>query len=86
LSGGPRKSGVDDEKLCMDETIRVKLNGKDEGLIAGTTVARLLAQRSVRPETVVVEVNLDIVPKEAHESKRLQTGDTVEILHFVGGG
>jgi thiamine biosynthesis protein ThiS len=70
----------------MDSPIEVRVNGKKEELAAGTTVAGLLSDRSIQPETVVVEVNLDIVERGSYASKRLSSGDTVEVLHFVGGG
>ena len=35
---------------------------------------------------VVVELNRDIVSREAHGSTLLKEGDALEIVHFVGGG
>ncbi|HIJ82203.1 MAG TPA: sulfur carrier protein ThiS, partial [Desulfuromonadales bacterium] len=29
---------------------------------------------------------LDIVPKASYDSRILQDGDAIEIVHFVGGG
>ena len=33
-----------------------------------------------------VEVNRDIIPRDEYATCRLQPGDTIEIVHFVGGG
>ncbi len=38
------------------------------------------------PLRVAVELNLDILPKAQYESTRLNAGDKLEIVHFVGGG
>ena len=35
---------------------------------------------------VAVEVNRAIVPRAKHESHVVSEGDTIEIVHFVGGG
>jgi sulfur carrier protein len=34
----------------------------------------------------VVELNRNIVSRETHASTQLKEGDTLEIVHFVGGG
>ena len=38
------------------------------------------------PKRVVVERNLEIIPQDRLDAVKLETGDQVEILHFVGGG
>jgi thiamine biosynthesis protein ThiS len=40
----------------------------------------------IRPGRVVVERNQDIVPREAYSATSIMEGDTLEIVHFVGGG
>ena len=40
----------------------------------------------IRPGRVVVELNRDIVSREAHGSTKLNEGDALEIVQFVGGG
>ena len=62
------------------------VNGKPMQLADGLTAAGLLDQLQVRPERVVVEVNLTILKREQLPSTVLQVGDQVEIVHFVGGG
>jgi sulfur carrier protein len=66
--------------------MRIKLNGKDEELNEGSSVAALLQKLGIRPETVAVEVNLDIVSRDKRAEKVLKEGDEVEIVKFVGGG
>ena len=64
----------------------VKINGKEEAGAAGRTVLEYLKEAGYRPERVVVERNLEILPKETLDQVILEDGDSVEILHFVGGG
>jgi sulfur carrier protein len=51
-----------------------------------SSVAGLLDQMQIGRERVAVEVNRDIVPKAAYESRILSAGDRIEVVHFVGGG
>lgn len=52
----------------------------------GTTVSDLVRQLKLKPELVVVELNLNILPRDHLDSAALREGDQVEIVHFVGGG
>ena len=63
----------------------VKINGQEEAA-AGRTVLEYLKEAGYRPDRVVVERNLEILPKETLDQVILEDGDSVEILHFVGGG
>ncbi|ELK44928.1 UNVERIFIED_CONTAM: sulfur carrier protein ThiS [Halobacillus marinus] len=51
-----------------------------------STVADLLEQLDIRTRFSVVELNRKILNKEEYDKERLQSGDSVEIVHFVGGG
>jgi len=64
----------------------VVVNGEKRQLTDGTTVAQLLEQLAVRPERVIVEVNLAVLKRAQHPTMILNEGDQVEIVHFVGGG
>ncbi len=64
----------------------VHINGEDKEIQVGLTVAGLLTELGVRPGRVVVELNRDVLPRDAHRSTLLKEGDRVEIVHFVGGG
>jgi len=63
----------------------VTINGKQEQA-AGMTILAYLEQAGYTPERVVVEKNLEIVPRGSLDSTLLEEGDSVEILRFVGGG
>jgi sulfur carrier protein len=64
----------------------VQINGEKKDVHEGLTVAGLLEELNIRPGRVVVELNRDIVARDAHGATFLKEGDAVEIVHFVGGG
>jgi thiamine biosynthesis protein ThiS len=66
--------------------IAVTVNGEVLRVPAGATVADLLKTLSLAPAFVAVEHNLRVVPRAEHEGLRLNHGDTLEIVTFVGGG
>ena len=63
----------------------VKINGKEENA-AGLSVMAWLQKAGFSPDVVVVERNLEIIPRECLETTVLEDGDSVEVLRFVGGG
>ena len=63
------------------------VNGEERTVAAGSTLGDLLRELSVNANTVVVEHNRAIIRDRSRlESMVLATGDSVEIVHFVGGG
>ncbi len=66
--------------------MRVTINGKDEVLDAGATVAGMLEAREAEPRRVAVEVNHELVSRREFQNRVLAEGDTIEIVTFVGGG
>ena len=66
--------------------MRVKINGEDREMDNGLTLTALLESLQIRPGRVVVERNRDIVPRDTYSATLINDGDTLEIVHFVGGG
>ncbi|HJX10124.1 MAG TPA: sulfur carrier protein ThiS [Candidatus Binatia bacterium] len=66
--------------------MKIRLNGEEKEIADGLSVAQLLEELQIRSGRVVVELNRDIVSREAHGSTLLKGGDALEIVHFVGGG
>jgi sulfur carrier protein len=64
----------------------VLINGEKKEINEGLSVERLLEELGVRPGRVVVELNRGVVARDALGATVLKEGDTVEIVHFVGGG
>ena len=63
----------------------VTINGKQENA-AGRTILAYLEQAGYPAERVVVEKNLEIIPRQSLDTVLLEEGDSVEVLRFVGGG
>jgi len=66
--------------------IQVSVNGETLRVPSGSTVADVLHQLSLDRARVAVEHNLRVVPRAEHASLRLNHGDRLEIVTFVGGG
>ena len=63
----------------------VKINGEERKL-AGRNLLEYLKETGFEPEKVVVERNLEIIPKGKLGNVIIQDEDTIEVLRFVGGG
>ncbi len=72
-------------KSIMD-ALALTVNGEPMSVAPGLSVAGLVANLELDTRKVAVERNLEIVPRSAYESTRLEDGDTLEIVHFIGGG
>lgn len=66
--------------------IKIKVNGKEKELEEEITIKKLIDLLGLADRPLAVELNKEVVKKENHNSVRLKDGDTVEIIHFVGGG
>lgn len=65
----------------------IHLNGKTIKLPETVyCVQDLLQLYELENRIVVVEVNKEIIYKEQYREQTLSDRDTVEIVHFVGGG
>ena len=70
----------------MSERIDVVINGQERAVIAGTTIAALIAELGLGDRPVAVERNREVVPRAHHASTVLAAGDRLELVTFVGGG
>ena len=66
--------------------MQITLNGQPKEVGENITVEELLNQLRLDAQQVVVEQNQQIVPRQRHAETRLNSGDSLEIVHFVGGG
>jgi thiamine biosynthesis protein ThiS len=53
---------------------------------AGLTVHGLLESLELEPRLVVVERNREILSRTRYHEVQVREGDTLELVHFVGGG
>lgn len=66
--------------------MRLIVNGEKKDVPDGLTVRGLVEHLGLTEGPVAVEQNLSVVPRAQHTTTRLNDGDVVEIVHFVGGG
>jgi thiazole synthase len=69
----------------MTDIKSITLNGEPRRTPAAT-IADLVRELELVPEKVAVERNGEIVPRSTLGDAPLGDGDTLEIVHFVGGG
>ncbi|WP_305040822.1 sulfur carrier protein ThiS [Erythrobacter sp. SDW2] len=69
----------------MSEQLTLTVNGETRRTSA-PTIAALVRELELVPEKVAVEHNGGIAPRSQLEDIALSDGDTLEIVHFVGGG
>lgn len=66
--------------------MRVTVNGESRELDAPLSVADLLQSLHLPSGRIAVEINEEVVPRDAYAERRVASGDRIEIVHFVGGG
>ena len=66
--------------------ITVRVNGEERSIEAGRTIVDLLEDLGLEPRLIVVEYNREIVGRERYRDIEIRAGDSLELVHFVGGG
>ena len=66
--------------------MRLTVNGELKEAPSGATLAAFLASLGLEQNRIAVERNLEIAPRSLWPAIRLEDGDQLEIVQFVGGG
>ncbi len=66
--------------------LAVTINGEARRVPGPATLLELLVHLDLDPRTVVVERNREIVRRVRLGETMLAEGDSIELVHFVGGG
>ncbi|WP_106476609.1 sulfur carrier protein ThiS [Phytohalomonas tamaricis] len=66
--------------------MQLQLNGEPRSFDAVTTVDELIETLGLRGKRIAVELNEQIVPRTRHAETALNDGDSIEIVHAIGGG
>ncbi|MCW5213280.1 sulfur carrier protein ThiS [Desulfobulbus sp. TB] len=61
------------------------MNGEQRA-IKSQTLDAMIVEQGISLDTVIAEVNLELIKKDDWAQTRLAEGDKVELLSFVGGG
>ncbi len=62
------------------------VNGIEMKFNTNITVIELLQKLEIDKDKVVIEINLEIIPKENYNDRIINEDDKIEIVGFVGGG
>ena len=66
--------------------IKIKINGKIKTIIDKITLYELLNDLKIPITKVAIELNNEIINKKDARKIKLKNNDTIEIVHFIGGG
>tara|TARA_B100000073_G_C23715337_1_gene565722 strand:- start:876 stop:1076 length:201 start_codon:yes stop_codon:yes gene_type:complete len=66
--------------------MQINLNGEKRTISNSTNLVSLLSELNIDPKKVAVEINLQIIPKSCFLDTKINEGDNIEIVHFIGGG
>ncbi len=68
--------------------MKLHINGEERSFDSPPpfTLAALVEILGMKADRVAVELNRDIVPRDRWADTRLNEGDRLEVVHFVGGG
>jgi sulfur carrier protein len=67
--------------------LHITANGKQAELSGEVSITRLLEELKVEmPLYVSVQINDEMIKRENFDSITVKEGDTVEFLHYMGGG
>jgi thiamine biosynthesis protein ThiS len=70
----------------LTEILALTVNGEARTFTGALTVTGLVAALGLDMRKVAVELNREIVPRSTYGTVALQSGDVLEIVHFIGGG
>lgn len=66
--------------------MNIIFNGKPRDIQDGISIQELLDQMKLDYMQLVVEHNQNIIPRQRLAETRLNDNDSLEVIHFVGGG
>jgi len=67
--------------------VHLIINGKDyDDIPDGISVEGLIAHLKLPTRKIAIERNMVVVPKSTYADTVLENHDTLEIIHFIGGG
>ena len=66
--------------------IKIKVNGKYMIIKQKTSVQDLIKALKIPVGKIAIEMNKEILDKKKLKNKMLKNKDSIEIVHFIGGG
>ena len=66
--------------------MKVFLNGESRDVPADLNLEQLLTHFSLPSQRVAIELNRNVVRRTDWQDTKVSEADTIEVIHFVGGG
>ena len=66
--------------------IKIKVNGKVRTFQDKTNLYKLVKNLKIPIKKVAIELNQEIIDKKKLNKTILRNNDSIEIVHFIGGG
>jgi thiamine biosynthesis protein ThiS len=64
----------------------LKVNGREKEILSSTNLEELLRELEIVSPHCAVALNQEVIPSSQLNQTVIHDGDTVEIVHAVGGG
>lgn len=74
------------ETVNYNDSVEIVVNGEGRRVPRASTIAEVLASIGAPREGCAVEKNGRIIARSLHSQERVEGGDKLEIVTFVGGG
>lgn len=65
--------------------LELTINGELKS-VSSSTLNDLLLELGLQNKKLAVELNKKIVPRDNYSNTCISSGDSLEIVHFIGGG
>jgi sulfur carrier protein len=72
--------------MLTDMTLQINGQTRSFSEPVPSTLDQVLLQLGMKADRVAVERNGEIVPRIQWSETAVQSGDRIEVVHFVGGG
>tara|TARA_Y100000739_G_scaffold26643_1_gene20547 strand:+ start:388 stop:606 length:219 start_codon:yes stop_codon:yes gene_type:complete len=72
--------------MNIKNKIKIKVNGKKIIFNNNTPIEKLTKKLKIPLNKVAIELNKKILDKKKLKKIKLNNGDKIEIVHFIGGG
>ena len=72
--------------MNIKNKIKIKVNGEKIIFDYNTSIEKLTKKLKIPLNKVAIELNKKILDKKKLKKVKLNNGDKIEIVHFIGGG
>ena len=72
--------------MKIKNKIKIKVNGKSSTIDKNISLKKYINTIKIPIKKVAIELNHQIVDKNRLNKIKLKNKDTIEIVHFIGGG